>query len=220
MRITVLILGLLAALSAAGCARESIVSTAPVPTVQETEPIRAHTVAELAVERRMAEISATSNPLSQVALSACEFDVPPEVFGVLVDNRLFFAAVKATSGDVSGLFSYSQSVEGESFNFAGRITCMHLYDFDGGTLNRAKLGGVVDWTDDETIPVGTFIWWQTIDNRLSPGNLHDKSTLSGFGDEAANEAFCNSPDPPRFGPWDVDKGDIRVRDLDGVVAAN
>jgi hypothetical protein len=150
----------------------------------------------------MAEISATSNPLSQVALSACEFDVPPEVFGVLVDNRLFFAAVKATSGDVSGLFSYSQSVEGESFNFAGRITCMHLYDFDGGTLNRAKLGGVVDWTDDETIPVGTFIWWQTIDNRLSPGNLHDKSTLSGFGDEAANEAFCNSPDPPRFGPWE------------------
>jgi hypothetical protein len=38
MRTTVSILGLLAALSAAGCARESTVSTAPVPSVQEAEP--------------------------------------------------------------------------------------------------------------------------------------------------------------------------------------
>ena len=38
----------------------------------------------------------------------------------------------------------------------------------------------------------------------------DRSSLVGFGDEAANEAFCNSPNLPRFGPWDVE-GDIRVR---------
>jgi hypothetical protein len=31
----------------------------------------------------------------------------------------------------------------------------------------------------------------------------------GFGDEAANEAFCNSPNLPRFGPWDV-QGELEV----------
>ena len=31
----------------------------------------------------------------------------------------------------------------------------------------------------------------------------------GFGDEAANEAFCNSPNLPRFGPWDI-QGNIQV----------
>jgi hypothetical protein len=37
----------------------------------------------------------------------------------------------------------------------------------------------------------------------------DRSSLIGFGDEAANEAFCNSPNLPRFGPWDVD-GNVQV----------
>ena len=32
----------------------------------------------------------------------------------------------------------------------------------------------------------------------------------GFGSEAANEAFCNSPNLPRNGPWDVD-GNVQVR---------
>ena len=33
---------------------------------------------------------------------------------------------------------------------------------------------------------------------------------SVFGDEAANEAFCDSPNLPRFGPWDV-QGNVQVR---------
>lgn len=38
----------------------------------------------------------------------------------------------------------------------------------------------------------------------------DRSSLIGLGDEAANEAFCASPNLPRFGPWDV-KGNIRIK---------
>ena len=38
----------------------------------------------------------------------------------------------------------------------------------------------------------------------------DQSSLVGFGNEAANEAFCNSPNLPRFGPWDV-QGNVQVR---------
>jgi hypothetical protein len=40
----------------------------------------------------------------------------------------------------------------------------------------------------------------------------DLTTLSGFGDEAANEAFCASDKVPNsnFGPFAVQQGDIRV----------
>ncbi len=37
----------------------------------------------------------------------------------------------------------------------------------------------------------------------------DQSSLVGFGDEGANEAFCNGPNLPRFGPWDV-QGNVQV----------
>jgi hypothetical protein len=41
----------------------------------------------------------------------------------------------------------------------------------------------------------------------------DTSTLSGFGDEAANEAFCASETVPnsKFGPHRVGTGNILVR---------
>ena len=72
----------------------------------------------------------------------------------------------------------------------------------------SKIGGRVDNSDDPSIPVGTFIWWQAIDN--SRLRRADQSTLTGFGDEAANTAFCTSPNPPRFGPFDVIAGAITV----------
>jgi hypothetical protein len=217
MRIATSVFATLIGIFAMGCGERSAITTAPVGPAPE---LRAETAAEVAVERRHAELAASSGGLTQVAAAACEFDVPPEVFGVLIDNRLFYVAAKNAAGNVSGLFSYTQAAAGETFRFAGRITCMNLYDYDGGTLNRAKLGGPIDYSNDPTIPVGTFIWWQTIDNTQSPGSLPDKSTLSGFGDEAANTAFCNNPAPPRFGPWDVDRGNIAVRSLSGTIAAS
>jgi hypothetical protein len=41
----------------------------------------------------------------------------------------------------------------------------------------------------------------SIDNGEGANAPPDQSSLVGFGDEAANEAFCNSPRLPRFGPW-------------------
>jgi hypothetical protein len=130
----------------------------------------------------------------------------PNAFGVEVVNQpLAFNARKYADGSVSGRFEYHQIVEGTSFDFNVDVTCMNVYDGD-----RAKIGGVVKSSSDPTIPPGTFAWFQVFDNGEGPNAAPDRSSLVGFGDEAANEAFCDSPNLPRFGPWDV-QGNVQVR---------
>jgi hypothetical protein len=96
-------------------------------------------------------------------------------------------------------------VEGEAFKFNVDVTCLNVYDG-----NRAKIGGVIEVSNDPTLPVGTYAWFQVFDNGEGINAPPDRSSLIGFGNEAANEAFCNSAALPRFGPWDV-QGDVQVR---------
>ena len=130
----------------------------------------------------------------------------PNPFGVEVLNQpLAFEAQKYADGSVTGNFEYHQIVEGESFNFHVDATCMNIYDG-----NRAKIGGVITYSNDPTLPPGVYIWFQVFDNGEGANAPPDRSSLIGAGDEAANEAFCNSPNLPRFGPWDV-QGNVQVR---------
>jgi len=147
---------------------------------------------------------------SSVAVSAngsAHWTIPlPNVFGVVVENRtLSFNARKYADGSVAGHFEYQQVVEGDAFKSNVDVTCLNVYDG-----NRAKLGGVVKVSSDPTLPAGVFAWFSVFDNGEGANALPDRSTLVGFGNEAANEAFCNSPNLPRFGPWDVD-GNVQVR---------
>lgn len=129
----------------------------------------------------------------------------PNPFDVEVWNRtLSFNARSYADGTVTGRFEYQQIAGGEAFKFNVDVTCFKVYDG-----NRAKIGGVVRLSSDPTLPPGTFAWFQAFDNGEGAGAAPDQSSLVGFGDEAANEAFCNSPRLPRFGPWDV-QGDIQV----------
>ena len=129
----------------------------------------------------------------------------PNPFGVEVQNQpLAFNAQKYANGSVKGQFEYHQVVEGESFNFHVEVTCMNIYDG-----NRAKIGGVIRNSNDPTLPPGNFAWFQVFDNGEGSQASPDQSSLIGFGNEAANEAFCNSPNLPRFGPWDV-QGNVQV----------
>ena len=82
---------------------------------------------------------------------------------------------------------------------------MNVYDG-----NRAKIGGVIRNSNDPTLPPGAFVWFQIFDSGEGAGASPDQSSLIGFGSEAANEAFCNSPNLPRFGPWDV-QGNVQVQ---------
>ena len=81
---------------------------------------------------------------------------------------------------------------------------MNVYDG-----NRAKIGGIVEQSTDPDNPPGTYAWFQVFDNGEGANAPPDQSSLVGFGDEAANEAFCNSPNLSRFGPWDV-SGNVQM----------
>jgi hypothetical protein len=153
-----------------------------------------------------AALAAPGGPVAS-ASGGIHWTIPlPNAFGVEVVNQpLAFNARKYADGSVSGRFEYHQIVEGTSFDFNVDVTCMNVYDG-----NRAKIGGVVKSSSDPTIPPGTFAWFQVFDNGEGPNAAPDRSSLVGFGDEAANEAFCDSPNLPRFGPWDV-QGNVQVR---------
>ena len=129
----------------------------------------------------------------------------PNAFGVEVINQpLAFNARKYADGTVSGQFEYHQIVEGTSFNFNVDVTCMNVYDG-----NRAKIGGVVRAEQRPNGSRGHLRVVPGLRQRRGANAPPDQSSLVGFGDEAANEAFCNSPNLPRFGPWDV-QGNVQV----------
>ena len=130
----------------------------------------------------------------------------PNPFGVEVRNQpLSFNAKRYADGTVKGQFEYHQVVEGESFNFHVEVTCMGVYDG-----NRAKIGGVITRSNDPVQVPGRYAWFQVFDHGEGSNDPPDRSSLVGFGTEAANEAFCSSPNLPRFGPWDV-HGNVQVR---------
>jgi hypothetical protein len=150
--------------------------------------------------------TATGGPATISATGGIHWTIPlPNAFGVEVLNQpLAFNAKKYADGSVNGQFEYHQIVEGESFNFHVEVTCMNVYDG-----NRAKIGGVITVSNDQTLPPGNYAWFQVFDNGEGAQAPPDQSSLIGFGNEAANEAFCNSPNLPRFGPWDV-QGNVQV----------
>ena len=165
------------------------------------------TLSLLAVLAILAVPSASAGGIEASASGGAHWTIPlPNVFGVEVQNRtLSFNARRHADGSASGRFEYHQVVEGTAFVFNVSVTCMAVYDG-----NRAKIGGLVELSNDPTIPTGTFAWFQVLDHGEGAAAPPDQSTLVGFGDEAANEAFCASAAPPRFGPWDVG-GNIQVR---------
>jgi hypothetical protein len=151
--------------------------------------------------------SQPGNAVVESANGGIHWTIPlPNAFGVeVVSAPLAFTASKYADGSVSGHFEYIQKAGGDTFKFGVDVTCMNVYG-----ANRAKLGGVVKYSSDPTIAVGSYGWFQVFDNGEGANAPPDQSSLVGFGDEAANEAFCNSPNLPRFGPWDV-QGDVQVR---------
>jgi hypothetical protein len=138
--------------------------------------------------------------------------VAPSVFGTMQPVRSHFAfdARKARDGTVSGWYAVEEYVDGTTYHYRGTFTCFGDYDFDGLTGNRAKIGGILTASDDPTSPAGTYLWWQSIDNHHAPVHTPDQTTLVGGGDDAANEAFCASDAPPKFGPFDA-HGELVVR---------
>ena len=146
------------------------------------------------------------------------------IFGTQTDiyNRLTFNAKLDADGTVSGWYNYEQAADGQTYKFAGPVTCMRIYDtpvlprtpeIPALTQNRVKWGGRIDSSNDPTLPVGSFIWFQSMDNGEGAQGWSDSSSLPAFGDEATNIRFCNSNRVPgsATGPHRLGGGNIQVR---------
>lgn len=167
------------------------------------------------------ELDLSGSPVVESASGGYHFTTDPRFFGIPVDNRLTFDASRHEDGSLSGRFNYEQGVFGERFIFRGSVTCFQIHDtpvlqdwpdIPATSANRAKWGGLIEYSNDPTLPAGGYIWFNSIDNGEGAGAPPDLSSISGFGNEAANEAFCASvaPPNPRFGPHPV-SGNIEVR---------
>lgn len=221
MRKTGLVLGALSTMLLTAC------STDPSAPGQSAGAIGVADGGEGTTARAAVSQSAAATSAAVDAVGTYHFLIPADfnggIFGVAIDNHVSFVASKDAAGVVSGRFRYVQSAEGEDFIFSGSVTCLVLYDtpvlqrfesIPAMTANRAKWGGVIEKSNDPTLPAGGYIWFQSIDNNSGPQlDYTDVSTLSGFGNQAANEAFCNSPNVPNpnFGPHALGSGNISVR---------
>jgi hypothetical protein len=139
------------------------------------------------------------------ATTGLHWTIPSSAFGFEVDNRLTITARRWSDGDVTGHFVYEQAFLGNTLLFKGPITCLGVYDGF-----RAKVGGLIEQSNDPDVPVGAFMWWHVHDNGEGGAAPPDQATLPGLGDEAANEAFCASPNLPLGRLWDT-QGDAQVR---------
>lgn len=173
-------------------------------------PIILVAIASLPAATALAQVPAAvtnRGPLVESATGGYHWTISEDdIFGVEVGNVMSVAAHEYADGTVDGVFHYKQTAFGEEFIFTVRVTCLNVYDG-----NRAKIGGVIEVSNDPTLPPGIFLWFQAIDNGQGNAAFPDESTIIGAGDEAENEEFCDSPAVPRFGPWEV-QGNLQVRD--------
>ncbi|HZE88921.1 MAG TPA: hypothetical protein VE404_05195 [Verrucomicrobiae bacterium] len=161
-----------------------------------------------------------------IATGGYHFTVDPNfnggIFGTTtpIENRVTFNAKRDADGSVSGWYTYEQAADGAVYKFSGPVTCLSVYDtpvlqrtpeVPALTQNRAKWGGRIEASNDPT-SIGLYIWFQSIDNGEGANGWSDESTVSGFGNEAANEAFCAASrvPNPNFGPHPVGGGNIQV----------
>ena len=152
-------------------------------------------------------VQLTAGEGGQLALATGSYRIsaPEDVFGVVILGRFTFNANAYADGSVEGRYVYDETYPdaGVTLTYSGSVTCFKIYD---GT--RAKIGGLIEESNDPLFPPGAFLWWSTKDNGR-PSD--DWSTFGGGGDEAANEAFCNSPNLPRFGPFPLEDGNSNVK---------
>ncbi|MGH9870048.1 MAG: hypothetical protein ACREAA_18030 [Candidatus Polarisedimenticolia bacterium] len=160
------------------------------------------------------------------ATGGYHFTIPVDfnggIFGTMTPilNRVTFTAQRDPDGTVSGRFLYEQEADGEVFRLGGFVTCFKVYDtavlermpeIPAQLQNRAKWGGQIDITNDPSL-LGRYAWFNSIDNGEGANGYSDISSIVALGNEAANEAFCNSANVPnpRFGPFLIGGGNIQV----------
>ncbi len=202
--------------------RSILAAGAAVVLCGGTMMLRADMVSEPA--EQTPEVSGETSSAGGHAANATggyHFTIPGGIFTVgPILNRVTFNAKRDSDGTVNGWFMYEQEADGEATRLGGPVTCFKVYDtpvlpgfpdIPAQLQNRAKWGGRIENTNDPSL-LGVFAWFNSIDNGEGANGWSDISSLVAVGSETANEAFCNSPNPPnpRF-TFPIGGGNVQVQ---------
>lgn len=125
----------------------------------------------------------------------------------LIDVRAYsFNVKKFEDGRVQGHYEHRSFDDGVPFYVRGPLTCLNV---DG---NRAWVGGIIE---DASEPVleGWEMWFQVQDTGEGAGAT-DWTTLIGASPEVGSaQEYCDDAPDVLF-PFDIEHGNIQVRDLE------
>jgi hypothetical protein len=131
-----------------------------------------------------------------------------------IEAQFGFLAVSTADGDAFGWFRHHGTVQGQTFDFTARVTCLGVDPAN----SRAWIGGVVTRNRSThpllTTPVhqvGRDIWFRVVDNGSIHSEVPDRTTFVGFESaEIPTSAFyCATK------PWP--DNDARTWEVTGIV---
>jgi hypothetical protein len=100
-----------------------------------------------------------------------------------IQAQFGFLAISTPHGGAFGWFRHHGTVQGQTFDFTGRVTCLSTDPVN----NRAWIGGVVTRNNSThpllTTPVhqvGRDIWFRVVDNGPVNSGVPDRTTFVGF----------------------------------------
>lgn len=124
--------------------------------------------------------TASGSRVEAVVTGLGEYSVPAPNS---IEARFGFLAASTAEGDAFGWFRHHGTVQGQTFDFTGRVTCLSVDPVN----NRAWIGGVVTRNRSThpllTTPihqVGRDIWFRVVDYGSVHSDVADRTTFVGF----------------------------------------
>jgi hypothetical protein len=155
----------------------------------------------------------TASGLAAVVSGIGEYSVPAPNN---IEAQLGFLAVSTGDGEAFGWFRHRGTVQGLTFDFTGRVTCLSTDPVN----RRAWIGGVVTKNRSThpalTTPihqVGRDIWFRVVDYGSIHSDVPDRTTFVGFESPTipTSQFYCDTmPWPPNDErTWEV-AGIVRI----------
>ncbi len=157
----------------------------------------------------------TASGVAAFVTGGGEYVVPPPND---IQAQFGFLALASADGDAVGVFRHRGTIQGLTFDFTGRVTCLSVDPVN----NRAWIGGVITRNRSThpllTTPVhqvGRDIWFRVVDYGSVHSSVADRTTFVGFEnnpDIPSSQFYCDTM------PWPAD--DARTWEVAGFVKVN
>lgn len=137
----------------------------------------------------------TASGVAAFVTGGGEYAIPPPND---IQAQFAFLALASADGDAVGVFRHRGTIQGLTFDFTGRVTCLSVDPVN----NRAWIGGVITRNRSThpqlTTPVhqvGRDIWFRVVDYGSVHSSVADRTTFVGFEnnpDIPSSQFYCDT----------------------------